>query len=95
MLREELVEEQRWVSRRHFNRVLAVYQVLPGPEASELCIYFGYLARGRVGGLLAGLGFMLPGLVLMLLLSCSTSRSGWPRRCWRPSSLAARSPSRP
>jgi chromate transporter len=69
MLRQELVEEQRWVSRTRFNRVLAVYQVLPGPEAHELCVYFGYLARGRVGGLLAGLGFMLPGLVLMLLLS--------------------------
>lgn len=53
MLREELVEEERWVSRRHFNRVLAVYQVLPGPEAHELCVYFGYLARGRLGGLLA------------------------------------------
>jgi chromate transporter len=69
MLRQELVEEQRWVSRARFNRVLAVYQVLPGPEAHELCVYFGYLARGRVGGLLAGLGFMLPGLLLMLLLS--------------------------
>jgi chromate transporter len=69
MLRQELVEEQRWVSRKQFNRVLAVYQVLPGPEAHELCVYFGYLARGRVGGLLAGLGFMLPGLALMLLLS--------------------------
>lgn len=69
MLRQELVEEERWVSRKQFNRVLAVYQVLPGPEAHELCVYFGYLARGRLGGLLAGLGFMLPGLVLMLLLS--------------------------
>jgi len=69
MLREELVEEQRWMSRAHFNRVLAVYQVLPGPEAHELCVYFGYLAGGRLGGLLAGLGFMLPGLLLMLLLS--------------------------
>jgi chromate transporter len=69
MLRQELVEEGRWVSRARFNRVLAVYQVLPGPEAHELCVYFGYLARGRLGGLLAGLGFMLPGLLLMLLLS--------------------------
>lgn len=68
MLRQELVEEERWISRARFNRVLAVYQVLPGPEAHELCVYFGYLARGRLGGLLAGLGFMLPGLVLMLLL---------------------------
>jgi chromate transporter len=69
MVRQELVEEEHWISRAHFNRVLAVYQVLPGPEAHELCVYFGYLARGRLGGLLAGLGFMLPGLVLMLLLS--------------------------
>jgi chromate transporter len=49
--------------------VLAVYQVLPGPEAHELCVYFGSRARGRVGGLLAGLGFMLPGFVLMFALS--------------------------
>lgn len=69
MIREELVDEERWVSNERFNRVLAVYQVLPGPEAHELCVYFGTLSRGRLGGLLAGLGFMLPGLVLMLLLS--------------------------
>src|SRR5690606_38189481 len=69
MLRRELVDEERWISSRRFNRVLAVYQVLPGPEAHELCVYFGLLARGRVGGLLAGLGFMLPGFVLMFALS--------------------------
>jgi chromate transporter len=69
MIRRELVEEERWVSPERFNRTLAVYQVLPGPEAHELCVYFGLLAGGRIGGLLAGLGFMLPGLVLMLALS--------------------------
>ena len=69
MVRQELVEEEKWVSPAHFNRALALYQVLPGPEAHELCVYFGMLSRGRVGGLLAGLGFMLPGLLLMLLCS--------------------------
>jgi chromate transporter len=69
MLRKELVEDERWVARSQFNRVLAVYQVLPGPEATELCVYFGTLARGRLGGVLAGLGFVLPGFVLMLALS--------------------------
>lgn len=69
MIRQELVDEERWVSNERFNRVLAVYQVLPGPEAHELCVYFGTLSRGCLGGLLAGLGFTLPGLVLMLLLS--------------------------
>jgi chromate transporter len=69
MIRQELVEDEHWISRERFNRTLAVYQVLPGPEAHELCVYFGMLARGRLGGLLAGLAFMLPGFVLMFLLS--------------------------
>ncbi len=61
MLRRELVDREHWISSERFNRTLAVYQALPGPEAHELCVYFGYLARGRIGGILAGLGFMLPG----------------------------------
>jgi chromate transporter len=69
MIRQELVEEERWISPARFNRVLAVYQVLPGPEAHELSVYFGTRARGRIGGLLAGLGFMLPGFALMFALS--------------------------
>jgi chromate transporter len=69
MIRQELVAEEKWVTPQHFNRVLAMYQVLPGPEAHELCVYFGMLSRGRIGGILAGLGFMLPGFVLMFALS--------------------------
>jgi chromate transporter len=69
MIRQELVEEARWITPERFNRVLAVYQALPGPEAHELCVYFGMLARGRPGGVLAGLGFMLPGLLGMLALA--------------------------
>jgi chromate transporter len=69
MVRHELVDEERWISNERFNRVLAVYQVLPGPEAHELCVYFGMLSRGRLGAFLAGLAFMLPGFLLMLTLS--------------------------
>jgi chromate transporter len=69
MIRHELVEEEKWISRERFNRVLGVYQALPGPEAHELCVYFGMTARGRFGGFLAGLGFMLPGFVFMFILS--------------------------
>jgi chromate transporter len=69
MIRQQLVAKERWISPERFNRVLAVYQVLPGPEATELCCYFGMLARGRLGSVLAGLGFILPGFVLLLLLS--------------------------
>lgn len=69
MIKRELVEEERWISPARFNRLLAVYQVLPGPEAHELCVHLGMMKRGRVGGVLAGLGFMLPGLLLVLTIA--------------------------
>jgi chromate transporter len=69
MIKRECVDEERWISEDTFKRILAVYQVLPGPEAHELCVYFGRLRGGKRGGFLAGLGFMLPGFILMLGLS--------------------------
>lgn len=69
MIKRELVEEERWIEPARFNRLLAVYQVLPGPEAHELCVHLGMIRGGRIGGILAGLGFMLPGLVLILVLA--------------------------
>ncbi|MET0192303.1 MAG: chromate efflux transporter, partial [Hyphomicrobiaceae bacterium] len=82
MLRQALVEEERWIDKPRFNRLLAVLQVLPGPEAHELCVHLGMIASGRAGGLLAGLGFMLPGFVLMLIagwayMTWVAGRAGW------------------
>lgn len=75
MIRRELVERRGWIDGARFNRLLAVMQALPGPEAHELCVHMGMVARGRLGGLLAGLGFMLPGLALMLL-------AAWAYQAW-------------
>jgi chromate transporter len=69
MIKHECVDEEGWVSEASFKKTLAVFQILPGPEAHELCVYFGRLRGGRLGGFLAGLGFMLPGFLLMLALS--------------------------
>ena len=69
MIKRECVDEEKWVDEESFRRTLAVYQVLPGPEAHELCVYFGRLRGGKLGGFAAGLGFMLPGFLLMLGLS--------------------------
>jgi len=76
MVRRELVDQERWISSGRFNRLLAVMQALPGPEAHELCVHLGIRARGRIGGLLAGLGFMLPGFVLMTLAAWAYFRFG-------------------
>jgi len=69
MIKRELVEEERWIEPTRFNRLLAIYQVLPGPEAHELCVHFGMMRGKRLGGLLAGLAFMLPGLLLILAIA--------------------------
>jgi len=69
MIRRELVDQEKWIRSGDFNKLLAVMQVLPGPEAHELCVHLGMRAKGRIGGLLAGLGFMLPGFILMLGLA--------------------------
>lgn len=75
MVRQSLVDEEHWISSARFNRLLAVMQILPGPEAHELCVHLGIAARGRIGGMLAGLGFMLPGFLLMLAV-------GWIYESW-------------
>lgn len=69
MISRECVDEERWVPPETFRKTLAVYQIIPGPEAHQLCVYFGRLRAGRLGGLVAGLGFMLPGFLLMLGLA--------------------------
>ena len=80
MISRECVDEERWVSEETFKKTLAVYQVLPGPEAHELCVYFGRLRGGRLGGFVAGLGFMLPGFLLMLALSVLYVEAGLSER---------------
>lgn len=76
MMREELVEKEKWITQVKFNRVLAVYQILPGPEATEMACYFGLIAGGRSGAVMGGLGFILPGLLLMLLFSWLYTKFG-------------------
>ena len=80
MISKECVDEERWVSQETFKRTLAVYQVLPGPEAHELCVYFGRLRGGKLGGFAAGLAFMLPGFLLMLGLSILYVEAGLDER---------------
>jgi len=66
-LQHDLVVTEKWTTNTRFNRVLAVYQALPGPEATEMCVWLGTCRAGRLGGLAAGLGFLTPGTLLVLL----------------------------
>jgi chromate transporter len=64
-----LVEERRWISEQRFLHALSFCMLLPGPEAQQLATYIGWLMHGNVGGLMAGVLFILPGVVAILGLS--------------------------
>jgi chromate transporter len=65
-----LVEEKKWVGEDRFLHALNFCMLLPGPEATQLVTYVGWLLHGTPGGLVAGALFILPGFVSLLALSC-------------------------
>ena len=69
IMHQELVERRRWISERRFLHALNYCMVLPGPEAQQLAIYIGWLLHRTRGGIIAGLLFLLPSLLLMIILS--------------------------
>ncbi|HWP93286.1 MAG TPA: chromate efflux transporter [Thermodesulfobacteriota bacterium] len=64
-----LVEEKRWVSENRFLHALNYCMLLPGPEAQQLATYIGWLLHKTIGGLVAGILFVLPGFISILVLS--------------------------
>ena len=69
LLHREVVDERNWVSDARFLHTLNFCMLLPGPEATQLATYLGWLLHGVKGGLAAGLLFVLPGAAFMLALS--------------------------
>ncbi len=69
MMFNHMVEKRQWLSKDRFVKIMAFCHMLPGPEALQLAIYVGYLKRKLWGGILAGLTFILPGAVVMVVLS--------------------------
>lgn len=69
LMHKELVEERRWIGEARFLHALNYCMLLPGPEAQQLAVYIGWLMHRTLGGLIAGLLFILPGAAVMLGLS--------------------------
>ncbi len=64
-----LVDTKRWIDQKRFLHALNYCMLLPGPEAQQLAIYIGWLLHGTAGGLVAGILFVIPGVVALLGLS--------------------------
>lgn len=69
IMHSELVERRRWISERRFLHALNYCMLLPGPEAQQLATYLGWLMHRTLGGLAAGLLFVLPSLAILIALS--------------------------
>src|SRR4051812_19144717 len=76
IMHRELVERMRWISERRFLHALNYCMLLPGPEATQLATYIGWLMHGLRGGIAAGALFVLPSLALLILLSWIYVRFG-------------------
>ena len=69
IMQQELVEKRRWLSERRFLHALNYCMLLPGPEAQQLATYIGWLLHRTWGGVLAGVLFVLPSLLILIGLS--------------------------
>ncbi|MBQ0741697.1 MAG: chromate efflux transporter [Pseudomonas sp.] len=69
IMHQELVEKRRWISERRFLHALNYCMLLPGPEAQQLAIYIGWLLHRTWGGVVAGLLFVLPSLLILIALA--------------------------
>jgi chromate transporter len=69
MMHRIVVDEKKWIDEPRFLHALNFCMLLPGPEATKLATYIGWLLHGTRGGLAAGILFVLPGAVFMLALS--------------------------
>ena len=69
MLRSLCVERHGWLSTGEFEDAIAACNLLPGPASTQLATYCAWRVRGRIGGLLGGLAFILPGLLAIVALA--------------------------
>jgi chromate transporter len=76
LMQSELVDRRGWLDRQTFLNGLNLCMLLPGPEAQQLATYAGWRSHGPLGGLIAGSLFVLPGALILLLLSWIAARHG-------------------
>ena len=80
LLRELCVTRRRWLDDREFEDAIATTNLLPGPASTQLAIYCAWRLRGIAGALVGGVGFIVPGLILILGLAAlflAASPPGW------------------
>ncbi|MEP2943038.1 MAG: chromate efflux transporter [Hyphomicrobiales bacterium] len=76
LMHRVIVDEKRWLSEQQFLNALSFCMLLPGPEAMQLATYAGWRLHGTLGGLIAGLLFVLPGAFVIMVLAATYALVG-------------------
>jgi len=76
LMHKEIVEDRQWLSEQQFLNALSFCMLLPGPEAMQLATYAGWRLHGTLGGLIAGLLFVVPGAAVIMTLAAIYSTYG-------------------
>lgn len=74
MMREEVVEKKSWFSNEEFLDMVSFTNLIPGPNSTEIAILIGYKQAGIMGLLIAGLSFIIPAVILVVLITAFYSR---------------------
>src|SRR5689334_25248733 len=69
LLRKLCVDDRRWLEPQEFEDAIAGCNLLPGPASTQLAIFCAWRVRGRVGALVGGAAFIVPGLIVILGLA--------------------------
>lgn len=76
LMHKEIVEKRSWLSEQQYLNALSFCMLLPGPEAMQLATFAGWRLHGTIGGLIAGLLFVLPGAAIIMALATIYSLFG-------------------
>lgn len=82
MMEQEFCAQRNWLSREQFFEVYALLKMMPGPISTQMAIYLGHIRRGRLGGILAGIAFILPSFLMILFLSYWYLQAGKKYEAW-------------
>ncbi|MEM4658288.1 MAG: chromate transporter, partial [Candidatus Methanosuratincola sp.] len=76
MMEEEFVRRRGWLSREHFLDVVGATNLIPGPNSTEIALHLGYIRAGLPGLLVAGVGFIVPAVLMTLGIAWAYARWG-------------------
>ena len=76
MMEDETVRKRKWVSREYFLEIMAVTNIVPGPNATEMAAHLGYIRAGFPGLIIAGISFMVPATIISVILAIFYKRFG-------------------